>query len=286
MPINYKKIRLLFIIVASISLFCVWQNNDLVINQIDYINTKIPAEFSGYKIVQVSDLHNKEFGRDQERLIKRIKEISPDIIVVTGDLIDRRKYDLDTAIVFIKGAKKIAPVYYVSGNHEAWSGDYANISHWLLNSGAQIIDDRKIDLIQGEAKIEILGLSDPDFLTSSYLEKTKLSKLKENLNLLSDNSVFQILLSHRPEPFELYAEGNIELIFSGHAHGGQFRIPFIGGIIAPDQGFFPKYTGGAYILNQSTLIVSRGLGNSIIPIRIFNRPEIVAVTLQNGKHVE
>ncbi len=145
MPINYKKM-LVLLIITSITLFCVWQNNDLVINKINYINAKIPAEFNGYKIVQISDLHNKNFGKNQERLLKKIKEISPDIIVVTGDLIDRRKYDLETAIVFIRGAQKIAPVYYISGNHEAWSGDYNNISHQLLNSGARIVDDRKFEL--------------------------------------------------------------------------------------------------------------------------------------------
>lgn len=105
--------------------------------------------------------------------------------------------------------------------------------------------------------------------------------MKEHLKRLSDDSVFQILLSHRPELFDLYADKNIDLIFSGHAHGGQFRIPCVGGLVAPDQGLFPEYTSGAYTQNQSTLIVSRGLGNSIIPIRIFNRPEIVLVILHS-----
>ncbi|MCC5911213.1 MAG: metallophosphoesterase [Clostridiaceae bacterium] len=289
MFIKYKKIRIaliVVIIVAIISLFCVWQNNDIVTTQIDYSNTKIPNEFNGYTIVQISDLHNKEFGKNQERLLKKIRAISPDIIVVTGDLIDRRKYDLDTAIVFINGAMKIAPVYYVSGNHEAWSGDYKNIRQRLLSCGVQILDDNKVKLIKDEAMIEILGLSDPDFLTSSYMDGTNSSKLEEHLVRLSDDSVFQILLSHRPELFDLYANENIDIIFSGHAHGGQFRIPFIGGLVAPDQGLFPKYTSGIYTQNQSTLIVSRGLGNSIIPVRIFNRPEIVVVTLQNEKHIK
>ncbi|MCR4430802.1 MAG: metallophosphoesterase [Tepidanaerobacteraceae bacterium] len=265
------------------SFFCAWQNNDITTTYINYSNTKIPHEFDGYRIVHISDLHNKQFGKNQERLLKKIRAISPDIIVVTGDLIDRRKYDLATAMIFIEGAMKIAPVYYVSGNHEAWSGDYENISRKLLSCGVQILDDNKVKLIKGRAEIEILGLSDPDFLTSSYMDGTNSSKLEEHLMRLSDDSVFQILLSHRPELFDLYANENIDLIFSGHAHGGQFRIPFVGGLIAPDQGLFPKYTSGAYTQNQSTLIVSRGLGNSIIPVRIFNRPEIVVVTLQNVK---
>ena len=151
----------------------------------------------------------------------------------------------------------------------------------IISCGVQILDHNKVKLIKGKGKIEILGVSDPDFLTSDYMDGTDSSKMKEHLKGLSDDSVFQILLSHRPELFDLYAKENIDLIFSGHAHGGQFRIPFIGGLVAPDQGLFPKYTSGVYTQNQSTMIVSRGLGNSIIPIRIFNRPEIAAVTLQS-----
>lgn len=284
---RYGRIRVLLVaafIIVSTSLFCAWQNNDIVTTYIDYSNTKIPHEFDGYRIAHISDLHNKQFGKNQERLLKKIRAVSPDIIVVTGDLIDRRRYDLDTAMIFIEGAMKIAPVYYVSGNHEAWSGDYENISRKLLSCGVQILDDKKVKLKKGEAEIEILGLSDPDFLTSGYMEGTNSSTLEQHLMRLSDDSVFQILLSHRPELFDIYANQNIDLIFSGHAHGGQFRIPFVGGLVAPDQGLFPKYTSGAYTQNRSTLIVSRGLGNSIIPIRIFNRPEIVVVTLQNVKH--
>ena len=276
-----RIILIIAAIIASMSIFCVWQNNGITTTEIDYCNAKIPHEFNGYRIVHISDLHNKKFGKNQELLLRKIRAVSPDMIVVTGDLIDRRKYELDTAIEFINGAMKIAPVYYVSGNHEAWSGDYGNITHNLLNCGVQILDDSKIELIKGEGKMEILGLSDPDFLTYDYMDGTNSSKLEEHLKGLSDDSVFQILLSHRPELFDLYANENIDLIFSGHAHGGQFRIPYVGGLVAPDQGLFPKHTSGVYRQNQSTMIVSRGIGNSIIPIRVFNRPEIMVVTLHN-----
>lgn len=276
-----KRLFVLLGIIFAISIFCIWQNNAITTTQIDYVSAKIPEEFNGYRIVHISDLHNKQFGRNQERLLNKISAVSPDIIVITGDLIDRRKYDLETAMVFIDGAMKIAPVYYVSGNHEAWSGDYENISENLRISGVQILDDTKATLIKGNGKIEILGLSDPDFLTTSYLEGTNSSKLRGHLERLSDDSAFQILLCHRPELFDIYVNQNIDLIFSGHAHGGQVRIPFVGGLVAPDQGLFPKYTSGAYTQNQSTMIVSRGLGNSVIPIRIFNRPEIVVVTLRS-----
>ena len=154
-----KKIIIIAFIVVIIALFFLWQNNNLVTTEIEYKNPKIPSEFKGYKIAHISDLHNKKFGKNQGKLLKKIKLTSPDIIVITGDLIDRRKYDLDTAMIFIKGATEIAPVYYVSGNHEAWSGNYERIQQKLSDSGVRILDDVKTTLVKDEAKIEVLGLS-------------------------------------------------------------------------------------------------------------------------------
>jgi predicted MPP superfamily phosphohydrolase len=207
--------------------------------------------------------------------------LNPDIIVITGDLIDMRKFDLNKAMEFIKEAAKIAPIYYVSGNHEAWSGRYIEIKENLIKNNVYIIDDSADYIFRENSKIQIMGLKDPDFQTSSYIEGTKTEKLKFKIHELSQNDNFKILLSHRPELFDIYSKNNIDIIFSGHAHGGQFRIPFIGGLIAPDQGLFPKYTSGQYNDGNSSMFVSRGLGNSIIPVRIFNSPEIVFVTLKS-----
>lgn len=276
---NYKWIIVLTAI--SMWIFFIWQNNGISITEINYSNSKIPIDFNGFTIVQISDLHNKSFGKNQKRLLNKIKSTSPNIIVITGDLIDRRKYDLDTAMVFIEGAINIAPIYYVSGNHEAWSGDYENIKKVLLSEGVKVLDDSKLDLVIDKSKVQIIGLSDPDFFTSNYMEATSLTNLEKEIRTLSDDSIFQILLCHRPELFDIYVETNIDLIFTGHAHGGQFRIPYVGGLVAPDQGFFPEYTSGMHKKNKSSMVVNRGLGNSIIPIRIFNRPEIVKLILQN-----
>jgi predicted MPP superfamily phosphohydrolase len=272
------KIALVLLILF---IFFTWQNNSITTTQIEISNSQIPNEFDEFTIVQVSDLHNKVFRSNQSSLLKTVIEASPDIIVITGDLVDRRKYNLDDAMLFVDGAVRIAPVYFVSGNHEAWSGEYDEISNRLVAAGVIILEDEKIKLDRNGETVEILGLSDPDFFTSTYLEGTKYSNLEKSLIEMSDESVFQILLSHRPELFELYVNSNIDLIFSGHAHGGQFRLPRIGGLIAPDQGFLPEYTSGSYKEKQSTMVVSRGLGNSIIPVRIFNRPEIVVVTLKS-----
>ncbi len=149
-----------------------------------------------------------------------------------------------------------------------------------MDAGVQVLDNSAVKLSSGGGSIELLGVKDPDFLTFDYMDGTNTEELSEQLRKWDANDGFKILLSHRPELFDLYCESNIDLIFTGHAHGGQFRIPFLGGLVAPDQGLFPKYTSGYYTKNASTMFVSRGLGNSVIPIRIFNRPEIVVVTLK------
>lgn len=274
----FIEFSVFFIVVA---IFCFWQNNSIVISNYTHRSRKIPSAFHGYKILHISDLHNKMFGKNQDYLIKKIKASSPDIIVITGDLIDRRRFDLDTAMCFINKAVDIAPIYYVSGNHEAWSGKYDQIKQSLKDAGVLILDDTSLELLKGENSIQLLGLSDPDFLTSNYLDGTNTKKLELQLKQWSNDINYKILLSHRPELFSLYIENNIDLIFSGHAHGGQIRLPFLGGLIAPDQGFFPKYTSGPYKNANSTMFVSRGLGNSIFPFRVFNRPEIVVVTLKS-----
>jgi predicted MPP superfamily phosphohydrolase len=276
---------ILFIILVSLCLiaYFVWENNSLMLTEAEYSNPKIPKEFDGFVIAQVSDLHSKEFGAGQKALLDLLKSASPDIIVVTGDLIDRRRFDLDAAMRFIDGAVKIAPVYYVSGNHEAWSNKYGIVRHSLLDAGVHVLDDAMAQLTAGQSSIHLLGVCDPGFFNSEYSDGADVSRLVEMLRKWSSDTEFKILLSHRPELFDLYARYNMDLIFAGHAHGGQIRLPLIGGILAPNQGLFPKYTTGSYTQGDSTMFVSRGLGNSIVPVRIFNRPEIVVVTLRSAQ---
>lgn len=267
-----KKILCFLFGLICLVIFFFWQNNSIVITESEYSSVKIPKEFDGYVIAQISDLHNKEFGADQKILLNKLKRSSPDIIVITGDLIDRRRYDPAAAMRFVEGAAQIAPVYYVSGNHEAWSGRYPAIKSSLLNAGVHVLDNSLVELSLGEASINLLGLKDPAFGDSSYIK---------SLRRWSSNEAFQVLLSHRPELFELYAENNMDLVFTGHAHGGQVRLPLVGGLAAPDQGLFPRYTSGCYRKEGCAMFVSRGLGNSIFPLRLFNRPEIVIVTLKS-----
>ena len=259
----------------------IWQNNGLVITQLDYQNKKIPASFNGYKILQISDLHNKEFKSQNQGLLAKIIEIKPDLIVVTGDLIDRSSEDLEGAMSLISGAVAIAPVYYVTGNHEAGSRLYPELLVALQAAKVNLLDDKAMEIVKDGDTLQILGIADPNFSASDYMEANRTQQWQENLKKLAaeKESGFCILISHRPEHFDLYVEQELDLVFTGHAHGGQIRIPLIGALVAPNQGFFPKYSSGAYENQGTTMVVSRGLGNSIFPLRIFNRPEIVVVTL-------
>ncbi|MGB8455041.1 MAG: metallophosphoesterase [Anaerocolumna sp.] len=276
-----KKILILTITLALVILFFYWQNNDIVISNFEYSNDKIPQSFDGFKILQVSDLHNKQFGKNQENLIKKTKKIQPDIIVITGDLIDSNRTNIDIAMEYVKQAKNIAPVYYVTGNHEKRSSEYTDLSIQLIESGVVILDNQTILLKKGNETIALMGLGDPYPCTWSVIEEQIVNDTLDT-TVKEVTGYFKILLSHRPELIELYANHEIDLVFSGHVHGGQFRIPLIGGLYAPGQGFFPKYTNGVIVNDNTTMIVSRGLGNSVIPVRIFNRPELVVLTM-HGK---
>ena len=280
LKIRGKRILIILIIFIGLLVFFRWQNNSITINEVIIQSNKIEEELDGYKILQISDLHNKEFGSGQRDILKKIEKINPDIIVVTGDLIDSSKTNVEVAMDLIKGASEIASIFYVSGNHEAGSGVYEDLRIKLEEAGVYVLEDEKIDIIKGGSTIDLIGLSDPNFLEPDALKYNKHSEIESKLKkVIGDNNNFKILLSHRPELFDIYSSSEVDLVFSGHAHGGQFRLPFIGGIIAPDQGLFPKLTEGIHKKDNTTMIISRGLGNSIIPIRIFNRPEIIVVTL-------
>lgn len=266
-----------------ILIFSLWQNNHLTINNIEFSSEKLPKTFNGFTILQISDLHNKEFGKDNQRLLKKISKIAPSIIVITGDLVDSRRTNIRAAVTFVREAVKLAPVYYVSGNHESRSTIYKELFPLLEDAGASVIDNSKLFIDKEGSGLELYGVSDPTLLKKAYgrdsddnIMRTALTKL-----INKDNEHFTILLSHRPELIEVYAEYELDLVFSGHAHGGQIRIPFVGGLLAPGQGFFPKYTSGIHRKKKTSLVISRGLGNSAFPVRVFNRPELVVVTLKS-----
>lgn len=270
-----KKVCIISALIAIFSIYLVWGTNSISISRYSIENSSIPESFKGFRIVQVSDLHNKEFGKDQRILMKKIEKEKPDIIVVTGDLVDRRKWGTKNAMSFIDRAMEIAPVYYVSGNHEVWSGKYSIVRNKLLEKGVYVLDDDTVEIKNKNSHIFISGIIDTGYEDRENYVADILSKVSKDI----DDNTFSILLSHRPEHIKDYSEAGFDLVFSGHAHGGQIRFPFIGGVYAPHQGFMPKYTSGMYQMKNTFMVVSRGLGNSVIPIRFMNRPEITVTEL-------
>lgn len=278
---NKKKI-VIILIIALLILFLLYlniENTKLQVSNYDIYNTKIPNEFNDFKIIQISDFHNTKFNKLTDDLVKEIKVQKPDIIVITGDLVDSRKTNIDIAISFIKRIKDIAPIYFVTGNHEAKISEYATLKEKLENEDVIILDNKTKVLEINDAKINLIGINDPNVSYHPYAsdnEKITSELIDANYN----KTIYSILLSHRPELFDTYIDNELDLVLTGHAHGGQIRIPFIGGLISPNQGFFPKYTSGIFEEDNTSMIVSRGIGNSILPFRINNNPELVIVRLK------
>ena len=264
----------------TLFIWTVWGNTALMTNAVAISSSRIPAAFSGFRIAQVSDLHNAEFGENNAELLKLLSESRPDIIVITGDLIDANHTDVGIALGFAQESVRIAPTYYVTGNHEAASPQYDTLKAGLEEAGVIVLEDEAVSLERNGETITLLGLGDPDFTVKGDMFGETSAMVSTKLKNLDDGEGgYTILLSHRPELFETYVNCSIDLVFAGHAHGGQFRLPFIGGVIAPNQGLFPKYDGGLYTDGGTNMVVSRGIGNSIIPLRFNNRPEIVLVEL-------
>lgn len=281
---NKKRVVIILtlILLGGIAgVYVYWENNSIQSTEYTIESDKLPESFDGYKIVQVADLHNKEFGVNNSVLINKLREIHPNVILITGDILDCNKTNFDVAIRFVEQAVNIAPVYYVTGNHEAWIEGLSMFLEQISRIGVMILENDKMTITRGIDSIDLIGVTDPEFKTRLNTKYTSVDIMNEELsNLELDTSRYQILLSHRPELFDVYAKYGIDIVFCGHAHGGQIRLPFLGGIYAPDQGLFAKYTNGTFLQDHTTLVVSRGLGNSVFPIRVNNRPELVTVTLK------
>lgn len=256
-----------------------YENKTLQVTEYE-IDCSSHPELSGFTIAQISDLHNEEFGEGQKKLLNMVSECNPDVIAITGDFIDCRHPNVDIAIEFIEGAVDIAPVYYIPGNHERWVfKEYKDLCQRMKEAGVHLMTETQEPLFYNNNEIVCMGIKDPDFYDAAESDTKKLLTREVINEFEYTEEDFTLLLSHRPELFDIYTEAGINLILTGHAHGGQFRLPFIGGLAAPNQGLFPKYDAGVFSENVTHMVVSRGIGNSIIPIRFNNPPEIVFVKL-------
>ena len=270
----------LIAVLLVLIIWTIWGNTALMVSTVTVSSNRIPTAFNGFLIAQVSDLHNAVFGENNAELLQILSECKPNIIVVTGDLVDAEHTDIDVALDFAKEAAQIAGTYYVTGNHEGSLSQYDELKTGLESMGVVVLEDTSMQLEYNGEQVTLIGLSDPSFtLKGNMLGEVPAMVDTKLRGLIGDKDDYTILLSHRPELFETYVNCGVDLVLSGHAHGGQFRLPFIGGLVAPNQGLFPKYDAGLYTKGDTNMIVCRGLGNSIIPIRFNNRPEIVLLEL-------
>lgn len=284
--------------------FVHYQNKAIMTTEYEIRSKGVTGALDGFRIVQVSDLHDAEFGFQNENLVEAVKRANPDLIAITGDFVHNDT--LDNAMAFARHAVSIAPVAYIPGNHEPASPRYPELRTKLMSAGVTVLEDAVVtDRMLGlgapagrgllrSPRISVIGLADQLF--SPWVDRASPETLMERkLDALlpkaegmeqaesgagTSRRPFRILLAHRPEFFASYARDGIDLVLAGHAHGGQWRVPVLGGLYAPSQGLFPKYASGVHTEGTTTMVVSRGLGNSGFPLRLNNRPEVVVVTLR------
>lgn len=268
-----KKILKLIIFIVVVYIFLYINNNWLVTTEHIHESDKIPASFDGFRIAQVTDLHDATFGENQSRLVEKVRATNPDVIFITGDIVDSRRYDLENSLQAVRQFTEIADVYYVIGNHEVALNLMDEIYAALIEIGVHVLPNDAVLLERNGEQIVIAGIEDP-------LMGQNVGRSIDQAMQSIDKDLFTVLLSHRPEQFDAYVKANIDLVMTGHAHGGQIRVPFIGGLVAPSQGIMPKYSAGIFEEQQTKMIVNRGLGNSLFPYRIFNLPEVYVIQLK------
>ena len=255
-------------------------DNRLEVSHYTVKSYKIPEKFDNFRILHLSDFHCDSTAG----LVDAIKSENPDIICVTGDM----THDTGTTEPFISLLQqiiRISPVYIVSGNHDVWRNDYAQLAEKCREIGAVVLEDESIIINKESDSISISGIKDPYSVNHDKI----CEKIDNSISKISKIDGFNILLFHRANLLDMFKDCGFDLILSGHMHGGQFRIPWVGGVVSPKTNFmgkgrifFPKYFGGEYSFNKTKMIVSRGVGNPTILPRVFNRPEICTIVLKRN----
>lgn len=278
-------------VLSALSVFLYWSDKSIVIARYTYAGGNLPPSFDGLRVTQVSDLQSQRFGKRQQNLLDSVYQTQPDIIVFTGDLIDRNHTCYERSVETMKRLRAVAPVYYVNGNHEMDlpANRMYEVYEALSQAGIEVLFDRGVKINRGEDSINIIGLSEHIIFRSVESGENRGEKydgdiISHAVDLLVHEispDEMTVMITHEPQYFDMYRNEKIDLIFAGHAHGGQIRIPFSGqGLFSPGQGVLPKLTSGIHKRGATTMVISRGLGNSTFPFRVFNRPEIVSVTLK------
>lgn len=244
-------------------------------------DNKIPKMFNEFKIVQLSDFHSYGFKKDSLKLIEKIHEEAPDIIVMTGDMVNKYDTKFEKFLNLAETLSNEYKIYYIVGNHEIRlkKEDLEYVLNKLSEFGIKILNDEKISIARKSDKINIYGLHIPLLYYKIINRPDNVDEVISKVLKRCKKEEFNILLAHNPLFFEKYSKYNVDLTLSGHVHGGMIRLPFLGAILSPERKFFPKYSGGIYEINSKRLVVSRGLGHSKRGLRLFNKRNLVSIKL-------
>jgi len=269
-----KLLIILLLLLAALVALTLDSNTRIVVTQYTLSSEKLPESFDGFTVVQLSDIHGSEFGKENHRLIEKTAAAEPDIIAITGDMVDE---ETDAAVIdsLLGRLVDIAPVYYVSGNHEWGAGRMDEVRELLDRHGVQCLSNEYELISRGDDSIVLAGVEDPNG-PYDMIKPTELVDIIEE----DRGDGFRLLLGHRNYWVEKYPELEVDIILCGHAHGGIVRLPFTGGVLGAGFEFFPEHVDGAVDSGRYTMIVSRGLGNSIPVPRFLNNPEIVVLKLE------
>lgn len=273
------------LVIAAVVVGCLWfwwqcWGLQTTVTQVEL--SGLPEGFDGLRIAHLSDIHGHEFGKDSTELLSRVAEQEPDLIVITGDVIDRES-QLVMIPALAKGLADIAPTYYITGNHE-WSlgsGVVKNLKSLFENCGVVVLSNEYVVLERGGGSVVLAGVDDPNGYASQKTPEELYAEIQDK-----EPGLFTVLLAHRNDSIERYAAAGYDFVMSGHGHGGVVRLPFTDGLISPARTLFPTWTAGIYTVEDTTLFVSRGLGNNTAPqrsFRLFNRPDLAILDLKSAE---
>ena len=273
-----EKISLKTVLSWGMALFVLWMLwTNLVVGftKLKVKQESLPENFDGLRIVHISDFHNWSFSGMDGLVMKRLKAFEPDFIAITGDIVDGYRTNIPLALSFVEQLVEVAPCYYSTGNHER--GLDESERQWLFEgmekAGVILLHDEVVTLEREGQIMIVAGLDDRPYSVEA-------GSITAAIDSICQESDYNIVLSHKPHHFEEYKASAADLVLSGHVHGGQARLPFVGGLYGSHQGFLPEYDAGLYQDGDFAMVVSRGIGNSRFPIRFNNQPEMLLIELK------
>lgn len=273
----WRAARALAVLLAVLAFFY-WQNFSIQTEKVTVDAPSLPPEFDGLRIVEIADLHGRQFGTENAALLRAVREAAPDLICIDGDLFDENT-DLSMLPPLLRGLVSIAPTYYVTGNHEWQVPQRRDIFAHMEQLGVQVLRNEYTLLTRGEASIVIAGVDDPCGPYDRKMPDELVAEIREEVG----QDAYILMLAHRNDTLPMWAELGVQLVLTGHCHGGVVRLPFVGGVFGTERTLFPAYDAGLFRMEQTALYVSRGLGYSRVHLRLFNRPHLPLLVLRCGE---